>query len=107
GGAVEGRVAGITTDEFGAGGSETRIVQVGDSAGPSIELRAAALRSTALVILGTAGIPPMDVLRDALGRVLELAAKGVLHIAVEEWPLDRIASGWNRPASPRRLVFRP
>jgi NADPH:quinone reductase-like Zn-dependent oxidoreductase len=104
---LEAVLAAMTTDEFTACGSATRIVQVGDSAAPTIELRAAALRSTALVILGTGGIPPMEVLADALGRVFELAARGALHIAVEEWPLAEIESGWNRPASSRRLVFRP
>ena len=104
---LEAVLAAITADEFTAGGSATRIVQVGDSAAPTIELRAAALRSTALVMLGTAGIPPLEVLSDALGRVFELAAKGALQIAVEEWPLAEIESGWNRPASSRRLVFRP
>jgi len=104
---LEAVLAAITTDEFTACGSATRIVQVGESAAPTIELRAAALRSTALVMLGTAGIPPMEVLSDALGRVLELAAKGALEIAVEEWPLEEIESAWNRPASSRRLVFRP
>lgn len=104
---LEAVLAAITTDEFTACGSATRIVQVGESAAPTIELRAAALRSTALVLLGTAGIPPMEVLSDALARVLELAAKGALEIAVEEWPLEEIESAWNRPASSRRLVFRP
>ena len=104
---LEAVLAAITTDELTACGSATRIVQVGESAAPTIELRAAALRSTALVMLGTAGIPPMEVLSDALGRVFELAAKGALEIAVEEWPLEEIESAWNRPASSRRLVFRP
>ena len=104
---MEAVLAALTAHEFAAGGSETRIVQVGDLAAPTIELRAAALRSTALSILGTAGVPPMDVLSEALGRVFGLAAEGALTITVEELPLDEIESGWNRPAASRRLVFRP
>src|SRR5262249_40856004 len=104
---MEAVLAALTANEFAAGGSETRIVQVGDLAAPAIELPAAALRSTALSIVGTAGVPPMAVLSEALGRVFELAAEGALTIAVEELPLAEIESGWNRPAPSRRLVFRP
>jgi NADPH2:quinone reductase len=33
--------------------------------------------------------------------------KGAFAIAVEEWPLEEIESAWKRPASSRRLAFRP
>lgn len=104
---VEAVLAAITVHELAASGPETRLVQVGDTAGPTIQLPAAALRSTALSIMGTAGIPPMEVLSAALSRVFEHAAKGELQILVEELPLARIAAAWNRPVSSRRLVFRP
>src|SRR5579864_1320257 len=55
----------MTKKEFAGVKSETRFVQVGESAGPTISLPAAALRSTSLTILGTAGIPPANILRDA------------------------------------------
>src|SRR5690242_20532071 len=51
-------LAAITRKEFAAIRSETRYVQVGESAGPTISLPAAVLRSTAITIMGTAGIPP-------------------------------------------------
>ena len=47
----------LTRKEFGTVGAETRWVQVGEGAGPTISLPAAALRSTAITILGTAGNP--------------------------------------------------
>ena len=47
----------ITRAGFAAIGAETRLIQVGESAGPTISLPAAVLRSTALSIQGTAGIP--------------------------------------------------
>ena len=59
-----------TRKEFAAIGSETRYVQVGESAGPTISLPAAALRSVPLTIMGTAGIPPRDILLDALQKVM-------------------------------------
>jgi hypothetical protein len=62
---AEAFLAAIIRKEFGVITSETRFVQVGESAGPTISLPAAVLRSTALTILGTAGIPPRNVLVDA------------------------------------------
>ena len=71
-------LAAITRKEFAVVTSETRFVQVGESAGPTISLAAAVLRSTALTILGTAGIPPRDILVDALQKVMAHAASGEL-----------------------------
>src|SRR5690349_20212609 len=56
GGPAEAFLAAITRKEFAVVQSETRFVQVGESAGPTITLPASVLRSTALTILGTAGI---------------------------------------------------
>ena len=53
---TEALLAAITRTEFAVAGSETRLVEAGESAGPSIRLPAAVLRSAALTILGTAGI---------------------------------------------------
>ncbi|MGB6667217.1 MAG: zinc-binding alcohol dehydrogenase family protein, partial [Candidatus Acidiferrum sp.] len=64
-------LAAITRSEFAPIHAETRLVQVGESAAPTISLPAAVLRSTALTILGTAGIPPRDVLFSAMRQVLE------------------------------------
>jgi NADPH:quinone reductase-like Zn-dependent oxidoreductase len=54
---AEAFLAAITRTGFAPIKSETRFVQVGESAAPTISLAAAVLRSTALTILGTAGIP--------------------------------------------------
>src|SRR4029077_16567578 len=66
---TETLLAAITRPEFGVVTKETRLVQVGESAGAMIALPAAVLRSTALTILGTAGIPARDVLVDAMQQV--------------------------------------
>jgi NADPH:quinone reductase-like Zn-dependent oxidoreductase len=98
----------ITRPEFAVVNSETRLVQVGEGAGPTIALPAAVLRSTALTILGTAGIPPRDVLVAAMHQVLDLAAKGALQIETEAVPLVDIENVWQRPESAgRRLVVIP
>lgn len=66
----------ITRTEFAVIHSETRFVQAGQSAAPAITLPAAVLRSTALTLLGTAGIPPRDVLVQAFQQVVAYAANG-------------------------------
>jgi hypothetical protein len=77
---------------------------VGESAAPTITLPAAALRSTALTILGTAGIPARDVLVEAFHHVMAYAAKGELHIDTEKVPLADIESAWQRDQPGHRLV---
>lgn len=102
---AEAFLAAITRKEFAAIKSETRFVQVGESAAPTISLPAAVLRSTALTILGTAGIPPREVLRDAFRQVMAHAAKGELHIDTERVPLADIEKAWPRDHSGRRMVI--
>src|SRR4029079_4646634 len=52
GGPAEAFLAAVTRREFAGIRSETRFVQVGESAAPTISLRAAVLRSTALTMMG-------------------------------------------------------
>src|SRR5215468_2012724 len=107
GGPTEVFLAAITRKEFVAIQSETRFVQVGESAAPTITLPAAVLRSTALTILGTAGIPPRDALVEAFQQVMAHAAKGDLQIDTETVPLAGIEKAWQRDQRGRRLVIMP
>ncbi|MGC1617601.1 MAG: zinc-binding alcohol dehydrogenase family protein [Candidatus Acidiferrum sp.] len=101
-------LAAITRPEFAVVNPETRLVQVGESAGPTISLPAAVLRSTALTILGTAGIPSRDVLVAAMQQVLDWGAKRALQIEAESVPLSEIEEVWQRSdAAGRRLVVIP
>ncbi len=103
---TETLLSAITRKEFAAVESETRLVQVGESAGPTIALPAAVLRSTPLRILGTAGIPPRDTLTNALQQVMTWAAQGQLSIKVETVPLADIELAWQRSdQSGHRLVI--
>lgn len=97
----------ITRKDFAAIGSETRFIQVGESAGPAVSLRAAALRSAPLTIAGTCGIPPREVLADALERVMAYAASGRLRVATECVPLAEIENAWQRDPRGRRFVIVP
>jgi NADPH2:quinone reductase len=102
---AEAFLAAITRKEFAVIQCETRFVQVGESAAPTIALPAAVLRSTALTILGTAGIPARDVLVEAFKQVMAYAAKGDLHIDTERVPLTDIENAWQRDQPGRRLVI--
>ncbi len=104
---TETLLAAITKSEFAVVTKETRLVQVGESAGPTIALPAAVLRSTALTILGTAGIPPREVLVDAMQQVMARAARGELRIETERVPLVDIERAWQRQESGRRIVVVP
>lgn len=97
----------MTRKEFAVIRSETRFVQVGESAGPTVSLPAAVLRSTALTILGTSGIPPRDVLANALQQVLLHAARGELQVDTERVPLADVESAWQRDPQGCRLVITP
>ena len=101
-------LAAITKPEFAAVTPETRLVQVGESAGATISLPAAVLRSTALTILGTAGIPSREILVDAMEQVMSRAARGELRIDTELVALANIERVWERPGeSGRRVVVAP
>jgi len=104
---TEAFLSAITTREFATIKSETRLVQAGESAGPTIALPAAVLRSTALTIMGTAGIPTGEVLADALQQVMMHAANGELQVDTERVRLADIESAWQRDQHGRRLVVNP
>jgi NADPH:quinone reductase-like Zn-dependent oxidoreductase len=104
---AEAFLAAAARKEFAVIASETRFVQVGESAGPTISLPAAVMRSTALTILGTAGIPPHNILVDALQQVMALAARGELRVETERVRLVDIESAWQREPQGRRLVITP
>jgi NADPH2:quinone reductase len=84
------------------------LVQVGESAGATINLPAAVLRSTAVTITGTAGIPAREILFDAMKQVLERGAAGELRIETDRVPLADIEGVWKRTEQRgRRIVVTP
>jgi len=93
--------------EFAPVGGETRLLQVGESAGPNITLPAAVLRSTGLTILGTAGIPPRDVTVEAFGKVMAGAAGGHLRVDTVQVSLAEIERAWQLEQPGKRLVIVP
>lgn len=104
---VETLLAAITRREFGAVNSDTRLVQVGESAGKTISLPAAVLRSTALTIVGTAGIPDRKVLVEAMETVMRYAATGDLVVDTVRIPLADIENAWEGERPGYRAVIVP
>lgn len=104
---TEAFLAAMTQSEITSIGAETRLIQVGESAAPTISLPAAVLRSRALTIRGTAGIPPREALGMAMKQVMDWAAAGQLTIETEAIPLADVANAWRRTERSRRIVLIP
>jgi NADPH:quinone reductase-like Zn-dependent oxidoreductase len=104
---AEAFFAAVTNKEFAEIKSEIRYVQVGEGAGSTISLPAAVLRSTAITIMGTAGIPSREVLADAMQNVFKHAAAGELQIETVRVSLADIESAWQRDYPGRRVVVIP
>jgi NADPH2:quinone reductase len=104
---AEAFFAAVTRKEFAAVTTETRYVQVGESAGANVALPAAVLRSTPLTIMGTAGIAPGEILFGTLQKVMQHAANGELSIEMEKVPLSNVEAAWRRDYRGRRIVLVP
>ncbi len=86
-----------------------RLIEIGEMAGPTISLSAAALRSSGIEIYGSGGggIPHAAIF-EAFPQVWALAASGKLHIDTEPVPLAEIEDAWQRnDLLGRRLVIIP
>lgn len=82
-----------------------RFVQVGEASRESVELPGAALRSSAIQLMGS-GLKsvPLDKLLDAIRQTFGLAAQGRLQLPTKAVPLSNITDSWNAPGKPR-LVY--
>jgi NADPH:quinone reductase-like Zn-dependent oxidoreductase len=83
-----------------------RFVQIGAASGNDITLPGAALRSSALVLMGSGiGSIPPEGLVGAIGGVLNAVAPGKLKIETEVVPLANVEETWNRESGHSRVVF--
>ncbi len=90
--------------------SETlRLIEIGEMAGPTISLSAAALRSSGVEIYGSGGgSSPQTALFETFPQVWALAASGKLRIDTEPVPLGEVENAWQRDdLAGRRLVIIP
>ncbi len=84
----------------------TRIVEVGTSAGKTISLPGAILRSIDLTLLGSGfGSVPLERVLDSIKDLFSVAATGSLKVAAEPVPLKDVEAAWNRELPGRRIVF--
>jgi NADPH:quinone reductase-like Zn-dependent oxidoreductase len=84
----------------------TRLVEVGESAGKTISLPGAILRSVDLTLLGSGfGAAAMDTILAAIPGLFSKAAAGQLKIAVDPVPLTEVETAWSRVEKGRRIVF--
>ncbi len=99
----------LTGHDVKAKSSGIRLVEIGEMAGPTISLPAAALRSSGIEIYGSGGGSiPHTAIFDAFPKVWALAADGKLRIDTETVPLADVESAWQRnDLSGRRLVIIP
>jgi NADPH2:quinone reductase len=97
----------LTGHDVMAESSGTRLIEIGEMAGPRISLSAGALRSSGIEIYGSGGGSiPHTAIFDAFPKVWALAAGGKLRIDTETVPLADLESAWQRRNMPgRRLVF--
>jgi NADPH2:quinone reductase len=83
-----------------------RLVEVGESAGRTINLPGATLRSIDLKMMGSGfGSVPLQKVFEAIPTLFSMATAGTLRVAVEPVPLSEVEEAWNRPEQGRRIVF--
>ncbi len=88
--------------------SRVRFIQIGASAGLTINLNAAALRSSGLELLGSGfGSASLSQILVALDEFLKAAATKAFQFKVRTAALSEIEALWNRPEQGTRLVFQP
>ena len=85
-----------------------RFVQIGESAGKTISLPAATLRSSGLELLGSGfGSASLEQLRVALSEFFQVAAKQPFQFQTKAAPLRDVEALWNNAEEGTRLIFQP
>ncbi|MGC1451998.1 MAG: zinc-binding alcohol dehydrogenase family protein [Candidatus Sulfotelmatobacter sp.] len=107
---TEALLAAITRQDMRPSATRTRLVQVGESAGGTVPLAAAVLRSTRLEILGagTGSAPTApETWLEAMQQLLDRVAQGKLRIESERVLLADVETAWQREQQGRRFVIVP
>jgi NADPH:quinone reductase-like Zn-dependent oxidoreductase len=84
----------------------TRLIEVGESAGKTIALPGALLRSVDLTLAGSGfGSVPLKQVLGGIQELFQIAAAGHLQVAVEPVPLSQVTEAWGRTETGKRVVF--
>jgi NADPH:quinone reductase-like Zn-dependent oxidoreductase len=85
---------------------KTRWVEVGESAGKTITLPGAILRSIDLTLLGSGfGSASLDRVIAAIPTLFSMAVAGTINVPVKETPLANVETAWDQIEKGRRTVF--
>jgi len=107
---TEALLAAIAGSDLKAAPSRVRLVEVGESARPTISLAAAVLRSSRLEIIGSgsgnAAASP-EIWVEAVQQLMSNVACGALCIDTEGVPLREVENAWHREQHGRRVVIIP
>ncbi|MGC1382947.1 MAG: zinc-binding alcohol dehydrogenase family protein [Candidatus Acidiferrales bacterium] len=86
----------------------TRYIQIGESAGKTVQLAASVLRSSGVEILGSGfGSVSLDEIVKAVGDFFAEAAKKPFILKSEIVPLRDVEAAWNKKDEGVRVVFQP
>jgi NADPH:quinone reductase-like Zn-dependent oxidoreductase len=86
----------------------TRLIQVGEAAGPVITLAAESLRTSGVEIYGVARGLNQAMINNAYDQVVQWARNGALTFDIEKMPLSQIEKAWQRTdLGGKRLVIIP
>ena len=98
----------IAAAKAGPEGVPIRYVQIGSLSGPDINLPSAALRSSALQLMGSGiGSIPFPRLLQAIHGVLQAAPSAGFKIATQRVPLAEVTKAWTSGDTDSRIVLIP
>lgn len=96
----------VAAAKAGKDGVPIRYIEIGSASGRDITLPSAALRSSALELMGSgSGSIPVERLIMAVGDVLRSVVPGHLQIQTQAVPLEDVEGAWTKGDGKRRIVF--
>jgi NADPH2:quinone reductase len=107
---TEALLAAIARGDLKPASSRVRLVEVGESAGPTISLAAAVLRSSRLEILGAGSgnaVATPEIWIEAIRQLMSNIGCGTLRIDTERVPLCEVENAWHQEQHGRRAVIIP
>jgi NADPH2:quinone reductase len=105
---AEAMLAAIAQKGLRHAAGRVRFVQIGESAGRTINLPAATLRSSAVELLGSGfGSASLKQIFEALKQFFEAAAKSPFQMNIKTAALKDVEALWSEKEPGARLVFQP
>jgi NADPH:quinone reductase-like Zn-dependent oxidoreductase len=96
----------LTATSAAKGTMPIRFVQIGTTSAPDITLPGAALRSSAIQMMGIGiGSIALGEIILILSKLMQAASEVGFHIATREFPLSRIGEAWSTDGATPRIVL--